>query len=166
VHSSSIGACIAGLEQIKHIVYVSQALIDNGKDALNAMLHRVSETRSVDLAQLTLIYPFRVVSEEQAQDILDRVEDQLVRNKGVIRYHGDWYYNAKGEAEWTFGFPWLAIIYKKMNMPHKYAFYMRKTLEAMNEKGELPELYYANSTLYNANCPLGWAQAMYLIALG
>jgi GH15 family glucan-1,4-alpha-glucosidase len=164
VHSSSIGACMAGLEKVKYIVEVQQELIENGREALNALLPRESKTKSVDLAQLSLIYPYNVVTPWQREEILSKVEEQLVRNRGIIRYHGDLYYNAHGEAEWTFGFPWLAIIYKKLNMPNKYAFYMRKTLEAMNALGELPELYYANSNLYNDNCPLGWAQAMYLIA--
>jgi phosphorylase kinase alpha/beta subunit len=165
VHASSIGACLAGLEQIKHIVYVPKHLIDKGRDALNRLLPCESETKNVDLALLSLIYPYNIVTPEQAKHIVENVEEMLVRNKGVIRYTGDKYYDANGEAEWTFGFPWLAIIFKQMKMPHKYAFYMRKTVEAMNDKGELPELYYANSNYYNANCPLGWAQAMLLVAL-
>ncbi|MFH0979159.1 MAG: glycoside hydrolase family 15 protein [Candidatus Woesearchaeota archaeon] len=165
LHASSIGACVAGLEKIKFIVAVPQELIDKGREAMNQLLPRESPTKSVDLAQLSLIFPYNVVTKEQAEQILKNVEEQLVRNKGVIRYHGDLYYNAKGEAEWTFGFPWLASIYKKLNMPNKYAFYMRKTTEAMNAKGELPELYYGNSNLYNDNCPLGWAHAMHLLAM-
>jgi len=164
IHASSIGACVAGLEKVKFLVEVDQALILKGKIALHALLPRESITKSVDLALLSLIYPYNIVTPEQRDKILKNVEDQLVRNRGVIRYHGDLYYNASGEAEWTFGFPWLAAIYKVLNQPNKYAFYMRKTMEAMNDKGELPELYYANSNLYNDNCPLGWAQAMYLIA--
>lgn len=164
VHASSIGACIAGLEQVKFIVDVPADMIKKGREALNLILPRESETKSVDLALLTLIYPFNVVTAMQREHILKNVEEQLVRNRGIIRYHGDLYYNAKGEAEWTFGFPWLATIYKKQ--PNKHAFYMMKTLEAMNYRGELPELYYANSNLYNDNCPLGWAQAMHLVALG
>ena len=66
---------------------------------------------------------------------------------------------------WTKGLPWLAIIYKKLNKPDKYAFYMIKTIEAMNEKGELPELYYANSNKHNENCPLAWSQALFVAGL-
>ena len=165
LHASSVGACVAGLEKVKFIVHVKKELIEKGRAALNMLLPRESETKSVDLALLSLIFPYNIVTEEQREQILTNVEEQLVRNRGVIRYHGDLYYNAKGEAEWTFGFPWLAIIYKKLNRPNKYAFYIRKTLEATNSKGELPELYYANSNLYNDNCPLGWAQALHLVAL-
>jgi len=41
---------------------------------------------------------------------------------------------------------------------------LQKTREIMNDKHEIPELYYANSNEYNENCPLGWAQALHLVA--
>ena len=50
-------------------------------------------------------------------------------------------------------------------MPDKYAYYIKKTIQAMNYKGELPELYYADGKKYNENCPLAWSQAMYMIGL-
>ena len=83
----------------------------------------------------------------------------------MIRYLGDQYYNKDGEAEWCFGLPWLAVIYKGMGNMAKYRFYMQKTLDAMNENDELPELYFANSDEHNENTPLGWAQAMFLVAV-
>ena len=95
---------------------------------------------------------------------MKNVEEKLVRNRGVIRYVGDKYYNNGSEAEWTFGFPWLAIIYKKLNNPEKYAHYSRKTLEAMNDKGEMPELYYGKTDEHNENTPLAWAQALSVVA--
>jgi phosphorylase kinase alpha/beta subunit len=166
IHASSVGACVAGLKKASIMLDVPQELIKKGEETLNWLLPRESETKIADLALLSLIYPYNVVSEEQKQAILKNVEEMLVRNKGVIRYENDQYYNKDGEAEWTFGFPWLAKIYKEMNLPHKYAFYMRKTLEAMNEKGELPELYYAGSDEHNENSPLGWSQAMFLVMVG
>lgn len=166
VHASSVGACVAGLKKINGIVDVPKILIDKGQETLNKLLPRESVTKEVDLALLSLIYPYDVVSNEQKEQILKNVEEKLVRNMGVIRYAGDAYYNRNGEAEWCFGFPWLAIIYSKINRPDKYAYYMRKTIEAMNEEGELPELYFANSVVYNENTPLGWGQALYLVASG
>ena len=66
---------------------------------------------------------------------------------------------------WTMGLPWLTIIYKQLNKPDKHAFYMRKTMSAMNEKGELPELYYADGSGSNENCPLAWSQALFVASL-
>lgn len=165
VHASSVGACVAGLKKIRKIVDVPQILIQKGEETLNRLLPRESETKEVDLALLSLIYPYNIVNEEQKHQILKNVEERLVRQMGVVRYLGDMYYNKEGEAEWCFGFPWLAIIYKMMNKPDRYAFYMRKSVEAMNKRGELPELYYANSNEHNENSPLGWGQALFLAAL-
>ncbi|MBI4244312.1 MAG: glycoside hydrolase family 15 [Planctomycetes bacterium] len=165
VHASSIGACVAGLRKISKIVDVPKGLIQKGEDALNKILPRESETKEADMALLSLIYPYNVASERQRNAILKNVEGKLMKEKGVIRYIGDKYYYRNGEAMWTNGLPWLAIIYKQLNKPSKYAFYMRKTKEAMNEKGELPELYYADGKEYNENCPLAWSQALYVAGL-
>jgi phosphorylase kinase alpha/beta subunit len=93
------------------------------------------------------------------------VERKLVRKRGLIRYPGDHYYNRDGEAEWTMGFPWLAIIYKKLGGKRKFDFYMAKARFVMNGSGHLPELYFAGSKEHNANTPLGWAQSLYIVAL-
>ena len=166
VHASSVGACVAGLKKICKIVDVSPELISKGEYALRKLLPHESETKEVDLALLSLIYPYNVVTRKMALKILHNVEKYLVRKKGIIRYENDQYYNkGLGEAEWVMGFPWMAIISRELNMPDKYAYYLRKTLGCMNEDGELPELYYANSSKHNENSPLGWAQALFLVAV-
>jgi phosphorylase kinase alpha/beta subunit len=165
VHASSVGACVAGLKKISKIVDVPQNLIKNGEQTLKELLPRESVTKETDLALLSLIYPYNVVTKKQAEAILRNIEIKLVRANGVIRYTGDQYYNKDGEAEWTMGLPWLAIIYKQLNKPDKYAEYMRKTVKVMNEHGELPELYFANSSLHNDNSPLGWSQALFLVMM-
>ena len=165
LHASSIGACVAGLKKISKIVPVKKNLIEKGQAALNKLLPRESDTKEADLALLSLIYPYDIVNAQQRNKILKNVETKLLREKGLIRYTGDRYYNKNGEAQWTMGFPWLAIIYKQLKNPAKYAFYMRKSVEAMNEKGELPELYFANSYEHNENTPLAWAQAMFVAGL-
>ena len=165
IHASSIGACVAGLKKISRIVDVPVDLIKKGQTALNELLPRESETKECDLALLSLIYPYNIATKEQRESILKNVEEKLLREKGVLRYLGDQYYNKNGEAQWTMGLPWLAIIYKQMKKPSKYAYYMRKAVEAMNEKGELPELYYSNGNEYNENCPLAWSQALFVASL-
>ena len=165
VHASSIGACVAGLKKISRIVDVPEGLINKGKGAIGKLLPRESATKEVDMALLSLIYPYNIVTKEQKNFILKNVEEKLVREKGVIRYIGDKYYYKNGEAMWTKGLPWLAIIHKQMNKPDKYAHYMRKTTEALNEKGELPELYFADGKGHNENCPLAWSQALFVAGL-
>lgn len=165
VHASSVGACLAGLLAVKDLVYVPEDLLKKGQNTLNNLLPRESISKEVDLAQLSLIYPYNVVTEKQRNQILNNVEKYLVRDMGVIRYENDAYYNENGEAEWTFGFPWLAIIYKQLNNKEKYELYMKKTEKVMNDDFELPELYFSGTRSYNNNTPLAWSQAMYLVAL-
>lgn len=164
VHASSVGACVAGLSRISKYISVPKNLIKKGQDTLNYLLPRESETKDVDLALISLVYPFNVVNEKQKKAILKNIEKHLVKEKGVIRYKGDAYYNEGGEAEWTMGFPWLAKIYKDEGNQEKFQHYMKKTIECINKKGELPELYFANSNKHNDNSPLGWAQSLYLVA--
>jgi len=165
-HASSIGACVAGLRSISSIIPVPEKLIKKGEDVLNALLPSESVTRQADLALLSLIYPYNVVSGARRSAILANVERLLVRDHGVIRYVGDQYYaNEHGEAEWTMGFPWLAIIFKTLGNKEKYDYYVQKTMMVMNENGELPELYFAGTDEHNENSPLGWAQAMCMVAI-
>lgn len=165
IHASSIGACVAGLKSVENIVPVPEWLIEKGQNALNSILPCESKTKNVDLALLSLIYPYNIVSEEQAKTILKNVEKNLVRKNGVIRYIGDKYYNKGGEAEWCMGFPWLAKIYKNMGNKEKYLHYIQLTHKVMTPSGEIPELYFAGKDEYNKNTPLGWSQAMYLAAV-
>ncbi len=165
VHASSVGACLAGLKKISKHVYVPLDLIKKGQESLNKLLPRESKTKEVDLALLSLIYPYNIVAKKQALEILENVESYLVREKGVTRYIKDKYYNNGIEAEWCFGFPWLAIIYKNLGITNKYYYYLQKSLNCLNENLELPELYLGGTNIYNENTPLGWGQSLLIIAL-
>ncbi len=165
IHASSIGACLAGLVAVKGMVDVPERLVRLGRTALDNMLPSESYSKRVDLALLTLIYPYAIVTNEQKDEILQNVESMLVRDRGVVRYFGDWYYNNGMEAEWVMGFPWLAAIYKKTGNMEKHNHYMKKTYRCMNWKGDLPELYYGGTDRYNENTPLGWNHAMLLCAI-
>ena len=131
---------------------------------------RESTTKFADLALLTLIYPFNVTTEEETEQILKNVEYHLVREKGVIRYKLDRYYNKNidgfsEEAEWCFGLSWLAIIYAERGDKEKAYYYLRRAKKTVTEEGKVPELYYSNSDIPNENTPLGWAESMYVVAL-
>jgi len=171
LHASSVGACVAGLKSIKRLpgVEVPDSLIQKGEETLNALLPRESKNKFVDLSLLSLIWPYNVVSDEQRDKILENVEYHLLREKGVIRYKGDQYYNknqdeVSEEAEWTFGLAWLAIIYQNMGNNEK-AEGLIKDLIADDTPEGLPELYYSNSPEYNQNTPLGWSESLFVIAL-
>jgi phosphorylase kinase alpha/beta subunit len=172
VHVSSIGACVAGLRSVAALPFVRipEGLIERGEEALRTLLPRESATKFCDLAQLSLIFPYNLLDRSLESQILENIEYHLVKERGVIRYKTDKYYNRNAvdkwseEAEWTMGFPWLAIIYARRGDREKAEYYLRRT-EAVLHEGKLPELYYSNSDKPNDNIPLGWAESLYVIAL-
>src|SRR3989344_400875 len=62
VHASSVGACLAGLKKASKLVYVPKELIRKGKEALNRILPGESASKKVDMALLSLIYPYNIVN--------------------------------------------------------------------------------------------------------
>ena len=184
LHASSVGACVAGLKSVAKlgIVEIPQHMIEKGEEALKKLLPRESKSKFVDLAQLSLIYPFDVVSEKTAREITRHVEYHLKKDKGVIRYKNDKYYNknedeVSEEAEWCFGFSWLSIIFNKWaedgkkfdditdNEDGKKSYeYLEKSFQTIHHD-KIPELYFSDSNNPNDNTPLGWAESLFVVAL-
>jgi GH15 family glucan-1,4-alpha-glucosidase len=171
VHASSVGACVAGLKKINELdfIEVDPELIQHGEDTLRHLLPRESTTKFVDLALLSLIYPYNIVTDKERDKILENVEYHLVKEHGVIRYKNDRYYNAdedgvSQEAEWTFGLSWLAIIYERLGNKPKAEEYMQHAMSTVNSVGHVPELYFSHSDEHNENSPLGWSESMFIVA--
>lgn len=172
VHASSIGSVVAALRKADKIEWlqVPDHAIERGEHALRALLPRESVMKFCDLALLSLIYPFAVTTEDETLEILKNVEYHLVKDKGVIRYKLDRYYNNNidgysEEAEWCFGLSWLAIIYAVRGEKEKAYYWLRRAKSAVTPDGKVPELYYSHTDTYNHNTPLGWAESMYVVAL-
>jgi phosphorylase kinase alpha/beta subunit len=178
VHSSSVGACVAGLKAVQNLVYVPGEWIEKGEQTLAALFPCESADRPCDLAQMSLIYPYSVFAGGEAKWIVEQIESNLLRERGVIRYQGDSYYSLlekEGrhhmlsyyfgtEAEWTFGLPWLALCHLELGDLTKANAYIQWTERVMLSDGSLPELYFAKSPKYNSNTPLGWGSALYILA--
>ncbi len=171
LHMSSVGACVSGLKKIRSVptIKVSDYLVERGEETLRKFLPRESNSKFVDLALLSLIYPFNVVDEKQALSIVRHVEYHLERERGIIRYKNDRYYNknedgVSEEAEWCFGFPWLSIIYKNWGEMDKAYEYLQKSISTIYQD-QIPELYYSDSPRANDNIPLAWAESLFVIAL-
>jgi GH15 family glucan-1,4-alpha-glucosidase len=172
IHASSVGACVAGLKMIDQYteIHVPHSYIEKGEKALRKLLPRESRKKYVDLAQLSLIWPYNVVTKKEREKILENVEYLLKRKMGVIRYKNDYYYNKNEdgyseEAEWTFGFSWLAIIYENLGEWDKAAAYIKKAIATITKDGEIPELYLCNTKKANENTPLGWSESLFIVAL-
>jgi phosphorylase kinase alpha/beta subunit len=178
VHASSLGSVVSGLRAVRNLVTVPSELIMKGMEALQKLNGWETDNREVDMSQLSLIYPHKVYSREMAMDVLHRVEDKLLRARGVIRYEGDSYYSTKEaegryhalshyfgtEGEWCMGLPWLALCYMELGDNETAQKYITLTEQVMLTDGSLPELYFANTNEPNPNTPLGWANAMYVVA--
>ncbi|MDA8441009.1 MAG: glycoside hydrolase family 15 protein [Peptococcaceae bacterium] len=163
VHASSVGACVAGLEAVRSLVNIPQGMLERGRDSLTQLLPHESNSKTVDLALLSLIYPYGVVSKTMATDILANVRSALERSYGCIRYVGDRYYNEGSEAEWCFGFPWLGLCYWSVgDYPMAYD-YWRKTERIIPLDGNIPELYIGGKGVPNGNAPLAWAVALTIL---
>jgi phosphorylase kinase alpha/beta subunit len=182
VRSSSIAACVAGLRKVQGMVNVPRDLIKKGMIALYALFPRETETRNADLAQLSLVYPYNVFGlfgGDLSEAVLENVENNLVRERGVIRYKGDSYYSTleeqhgRGlsrkfyegeEAEWCFGFGFLSLGYSALGNLEKAKYYLDKLESTILDDGSIPELYYSKTNKYNVNTPLGWSSAMHILA--
>lgn len=172
VHASSVGSVVAALKKAQQLDWLSvpEGAIERGEQALRELLPRESVTKFSDLALLTLLYPFAVTTPEEDHEILRNAEYHLARDKGVIRYKLDRYYNKNEdgyseEAEWCFGLSWLAIIYAERGDRERAQYYLERARATVTEEGYVPELYYSHTDNPNENTPLGWAESMYVIAL-
>lgn len=173
VHASSIAACVAALKKAAQITWltVPEGVIERGEAALRALLPRESHNKFADLALLSILYPFREATEEETVVMLRNVEYHLTKDKGVIRYKTDRYYNNNTfdgwseEAEWCMGLSWLAIIYAERGDRERATLYLEHARATITLDGKIPELYYSHTNRPNENTPLGWAESMYVIAL-
>ena len=156
LHTSSIAACVRGLEELHGLVIIPDGLIDRGRQALKELLPGESHSKEVDMAQLSLVFPLGM----NLPEIVDRVEEQLSRDRGVIRYHRDWYHHhPHGEAEWTMGAPWLGLCYLALGDRDRAKQCLEWT-DSLYVRGELPECYIGNHACEHT--PLAWSHAMAL----
>ncbi|MCA9036326.1 MAG: phosphorylase kinase [Planctomycetaceae bacterium] len=118
ISASSIGTALAGLVELKTLLEATDAaeaisntrrgvpaallneLIARGRTALESILpfeciqEDPAKRREFDAALLFLIYPLNIVSESQADEILNRVTHNLQGPIGIRRYPGDSYWCA------------------------------------------------------------------------
>lgn len=160
LHTSSIGACVAGLHAVKMLVNVKEETIKKGEETLRFLLPRESESKDTDLALLSLVYPYRILDRKTALKVVENVSNKLERKYGVIRYENDQYYNQGSEAEWCFGLPWLGLCYLELGLFNKAIGYLEKTEAIIPENWEVPELYIGGTNIPNGNTPLAWSVAL------
>lgn len=158
VHASSLGACIRGIELAASFCSYHTIKHDIARSNLDKLLPYESTKYPVDMALLTLIWPYGYLR----KDILELVEGQLLRKWGVIRHIGDTYEaGGESEAQWVMGLPWLGIAHLAFGDTEKAQSYLQDTERLYTDNG-LPESYLANNQAC-VHTPLAWSHAMAIV---
>lgn len=161
VQTNTILSCVAGLRAISDYVEVPEELVNIGYSKAKALGENYSDIREYDLAHLN---PF-ILGEISEPYIIEKIEHELVRDHGVIRYHEDHYMSGgKGhEAEWVLGLLMLGNAWLACDNKEKAKEYLDKA-DALRVNGDLPEAYiYKNgSYIANEHTPLAWCHALAL----
>mgnify|MGYP001090911958 CR=1 FL=1 len=166
LHTSSLGAAVAGLRLAKEVglAVIPESMIAAGNATLFTILPNETPLREQDLAQLSLMWPYELVSFADEDAILERIERELIQERGVNRYLDDNYYRSDNgvSAEWCFGFFWLSLVYIRRSDREKALYWFERGMSTMTPEGDLPELYLNGAP--NPNTPLAWTHSLALIA--
>jgi phosphorylase kinase alpha/beta subunit len=167
LHASSIGAVLAGLiyTSKKDIKPVPRFMIKQGWKALGTILPRESAKHEINMDQLSLIWPYNIVSRKMADIILERIKEKLVQEHGLNRYWGDKYYDSDYWicGQWPLGFFWLAIVEFQRRNIKEAKYWLKRGLEQIIDGKYIPELYKKGQP--NEHTPLAWAHSFAIIAL-
>lgn len=158
LHSSSLAACIRGIEMTGAFCDFDKQKHQLAKQNLERLLPRESSQHADDMALLSLIWPYGY----KLSNILESVESHLLRPRGVIRFIGD-EYEAGGDSEpqWVMGIPWLGIAHFELGDTEKAKHYLAETEKLYTANG-LPESYMANNQAC-IHTPLAWSHAMAIV---
>jgi len=167
IHTSSVGATLFGLifTSKKDIEPVPEFMIKQGWKSLNMILPKESAEHEVDMAQLSLIWPYNIVSKKMADTIIERIKEKLVQEHGLNRYLGDEYYQSENNfpAEWPLGLFWLAIVEFQRRNIKEANYWLKRGFDQMIDEKHIPELYKNGQP--NEHTPLAWAHSFAIIAL-
>lgn len=197
LRSSSVGACLAGLKMIQiygNDIDVPMWLIENGESTLRDLLPKETPGRDLDLATLSLVFPysylspFRIIDEDRERALIFRIKEELLRKRGVARYRGDNYHRYWFDSEihnWRCMATWCTLDYLSPNAsldPDKEAEWTmglpwlaivdpgskREYLEVLEKncftESGFPESFIGGTTIPNPHNPLAWTHAMHLLA--
>lgn len=124
--------------------------------------------RDWDLTLLFLCAIDKLLEPIDVSGIIQGVEGNLVRERGVLRYVGDIYKpfshgKCENEMEWCMGFGYLAIAHTKLGNREKALGYLEKLME-MYPKGRIPEGVNHLGVPCD-NTPLAWSISITLLAI-
>ena len=174
VRLSSIGTVLAGLNELAGIGFtIPKVLISGGINTINILWPNETETRKFDAAMLSLIWPFRIISDDKAFEIVLRIYFNLYGDDiGIYRFLGDPYYSIRNEseqqmkAEWSLFIPQMLLCLNSISQYFKedsdiIEFELKKSLKQIR-KDDYPESYVLinDKRVPNSNTPLAWSEAL------
>lgn len=167
VQVNTLLSCAAGLKAVSDYVEVPDEMIDVGYQFAEE-IEGHSDKRYSDLARLN---PF-FIGELADPRIIQEVEHELLREKGVIRYHGDRYMSGgkNKEAQWVLGLLMLGQAWMACERPDKARAYLDNVDKLRVKNGDIPEAYIYKENpktkkgkyVPGEHTPLAWAHALAL----
>jgi GH15 family glucan-1,4-alpha-glucosidase len=171
IHLSSLGAVAAGLKQAERIGVkdIPERLSMDTSQQILMLAGRESSHHDTDLALLTLLWPYGIdlpIPISTQSEIVERVENELLGQRGVIRYAADAYNNCHdGPPEWTMGLGFLALAWDQLGNRERARMYLRRLEASATDSGELPESWCREPRHDKYfNSPLCWSHALHVVA--
>lgn len=166
---NTILSCVAGLRAVADYIDVPEELINKGYVEASKIDGSSNDhtddrygERYYDLSHLN---PF-MLGELAEPRIIEEIEHELLRNYGVIRYHGDHYMSGgRGrEAQWVLGLLMLGHAWLACEEPEKARSYLEKADSLRVNGGDLTEAYIYKDGQYVPceHTPLVWCHALAL----
>lgn len=142
----------------------------NGKRYFPRSSGEVSD-KTVDASVLGLVWPFNVIKDdERVINSLNLVEEELLTEKGVMRYPGDMYdgmvhhtkHLKKGAGAWPLLTFWHVIALNRLGRTEDAERLFEKQLEQLKDE-YIPEQVFGQKNKSSIK-PLAWSHAMFVIA--
>jgi len=158
LHASSLAACIKGIEAVATFCEHDPEGLSRAQQNLNQLLPNEGSTYRIDMALLSLIWPYGY----KRPDIVEIIEQRLLRKWGVIRHVGDAYEaGGSSEPQWVMGIPWLGVAHFELGNIDQAQRYLDATERLYTTTG-LPESYLAENEAC-VHTPLAWSHAMAIV---
>ena len=163
--TSSTALTVKALELMKELGFkVPSQYIFEGYSLLGKLSLKEHKSKDSDL-MLLYLPTFDIVDKITTCNIVEKVENDLLRNSGVIRYKGDYYYNRDGkELEWSFGLSYLSICYSKLGHIEMAKMYIDKIIKLYPD-AKIPEGVYGGTNIKNDNVILAWSISVQIQAI-
>lgn len=160
IHLSSVACCYTALKLADKQGYdVNTDMLIEAEKTVQDMFPYETLNKKPNMSALYLIFPLNIIKNKKDAVRLLKPITKLFRQKGMIRYDGDQYYNTGKEAEWPMGIFWLAICYWYIGEQEIAIKLVKAGRTLKTSEGYYPESYLTNGEA-NDNTPLGWAHAL------